>query len=158
MTKRLFLEDLEVGQRFSSKSMTIDAQEITRFARANDPQFFHIDEEAAKDSLFGGLVASGWQTAALTIKLMLDSAEAPFAGGVIGVDAHVSWRQPVRPGDRLRVESEITHIAIVPSRTDRGFATIQATTFNQKDEIVQTITSMLVIFRDPDRPGGAGVT
>ena len=156
MTKKLYFEDLHVGQRLHSKSVTIDAQEIIRFARDNDPQFFHLDEEAAEEGMFHGLVASGWQTAALTIKLLLDSAEPPFAGGVVGADAHVSWKRPVRPGDRLRVESEITHVAASPKRADRGFVAIRATTFNQKDEIVLTIASTLAILRDPARAIGAG--
>lgn len=153
MTKKLYLEDLYVGQRLSSKPVTLDAPAMIRFARDNDPQFFHVDEEAAKDSMFGGLIGSGWQTAALTITLLLQSAEAPFAGGVVGADAHVAWKRPVRPGDSLRVETEITHIASSPKHPDRGFVTIRATTFNQKDEIVQTMTSTMVVFRDPARAG-----
>lgn len=153
MTKFIYFEDLSVGQRFHSASVEMTAEEIIRFARDNDPQFFHVDEEAARDSVFGELVASGWQTAALTVRLILESAEAPFAGGVVGADVHVSWKRPVRPGDRLRIESEITKMVAPSSRPDRGFVTFLTTTFNQDDAPVQTMQSTIVVFRDPARGG-----
>lgn len=149
MKKALYLEDLSVGQRFRAGPVEVGAQEMIRFARDNDPQFFHVDEEAAKGGVFGGLVASGWQTASLTMRLLLEAAAAPFAGGVVGADVQVSWRRPVRPGDRLRIESEI--VEITRSRSNRGFATFRTTTFNQDDKAVQTMTSKLVVFRDPRR-------
>jgi acyl dehydratase len=151
MTRKLYFEDLFVGQRFVSAPYELSAEEIIRFARENDPQFFHVDEEAAKSSLFDGLVASGWQTAALCLRLLLASAEAPFAGGVVGADVHVSWRLPVRPGDRLRLEAEVTGMKPSRSQPDRGFVTMRLLTFNQDEAQVQTIEATMLVFRDPER-------
>lgn len=106
---RLYLEDLAVGRRVASKSVSLSAQEIIRFARDNDPQFFHLDTDAAKHGMLGELVASGWQTAALAVKLLVDSLEAPFVGGAVGADTHVVWRRPVRPGDALQIEAAIAN-------------------------------------------------
>ena len=94
----LYLEDLSEGQIFRSEPRVLAAEEIIRFARDNDPQYFHIDAEAAKASLFGGLVASGWQTAALSMRLLIEGP-APFAGGLVGMGAELSWPKPVRPGE-----------------------------------------------------------
>ena len=97
----LFLDDLHVGQRFSSRSHTIDAAQIKAFAKQFDPQPFHLDEEAAKTTLFGGLAASGWHTMAITMKLLVASG-LPLAVGIIGIGGEVSWPRPTRPGDTLR--------------------------------------------------------
>lgn len=131
--------------------MELTAEDIVRFARENDPQFFHVDDEASRDSIFGGLVASGWQTAARSLRLLLEDAEAPFAGGVVGMDAQISWKRPVRPGARLRIESEITNMVASRSQPDRGFVSFNLTTFDQNDDAVQTITATLIVFRDPAR-------
>jgi acyl dehydratase len=149
MTKKLYLEDLRVGQRLRSKSVTISAQDIIRFARDNDPQYFHLGADAAKDSMFGGLVASGWQTGALSIKLLIDSADPPFAGGLVGVEAHIAWKLPVRPGDSLRVEAEVTRIVHPRRHADRGFVSMNLETYNQRDEVVLTQRVTVVAFRDP---------
>ncbi|MBI5313750.1 MAG: MaoC family dehydratase N-terminal domain-containing protein [Methylocystis sp.] len=153
MTKRLYLEDLRVGQRLRSASVTITAQDIIRFARDSDPQYFHLDEEAAKDSMFGGLVASGWQTGALSVKLLIDSADPPFAGGLVGVEAHIAWKLPVRPGDSLRVEAEVTRIVHPRRYADRGFVSMDMATYNQRGEVVLTQSVTVVAFRDPARAG-----
>ena len=153
MTKRLYLEDLRVGQRLRSASVTITAQDIIRFARDSDPQYFHLDEEAAKDSMFGGLVASGWQTGALSVKLLIDLADPPFAGGLVGVEAHIAWKLPVRPGDSLRVEAEITRIVHPRRYADRGFVSMDMATYNQRGEVVLTQSVTVVAFRDPARAG-----
>ncbi|TLG74031.1 MaoC/PaaZ C-terminal domain-containing protein [Methylocystis sp. B8] len=153
MTKKLYLEDLRVGQRLRSKSVTISAEDIIRFARQNDPQYFHLDEKAAKDSMFGGLVASGWQTGALSIKLLIESADPPFAGGLVGVEAHIAWKLPVRPGDSLRVEAEVTRIVHPRRHRDRGFVSMDMATYNQRDEAVLTQRVTVVAFRDPARAG-----
>jgi len=153
MTTFIYFEDLSVGQRFRSAPAEVTAEEIIRFGRDNDPQFFHVDAEAAKDSVFGGLVASGWQTAALAMRLLLEAADAPFAGGVVGADVRVSWKRPVGPGDRLRIESEITKMVASRTRADRGFVTFSTMTFNQEEALVQTILSTIVVFRDPARSG-----
>lgn len=154
MPKALYLEDLFVGQRFRSGPMEITAEEIIRFARDNDPQFFHVDPEAAKESVFGGLIASGWQTGALSVRLLLGAADAPFAGGVVGADAQVSWKRPVRPGDSLHIDAEITRIVSPRTRADRGFVSFEITTFNQDKAPVQTMQATIVVFRDPARSNG----
>ena len=148
---RFYFDDLSVGQQFRSRSVELTAEDMIRFAREYDPQFFHVDEEAARDSMFGGLVASGWQTAAWSLRLLLGESDATFAGGVVGMEAQISWKRPVRPGARLRIESEITKITASRSQPDRGFVEFRMTTFDQHDVAVQTITATLVVFRDPAR-------
>src|SRR5271166_3305996 len=135
----LFLDDLHVGQRFASASHTIGEGEIKAFAAQFDPQPFHLDGEAAKDTLFGGLAASGWHTAAITMKLMVTGG-APLAGGVIGAGGEIAWPRPTRPGDRLQVESEIVEIAPSRSRPDRGMVTMRSETRNQRGEVVYILT------------------
>jgi acyl dehydratase len=145
MTQGLYLEDLAVGQIFRAGPLAVGAEEMIRFARDYDPQYFHTDPEAAKSSMFGGLVASGWLTAALTMR-MLNEGGAPFADGVIGAGGELAWPRPVRPGDSLRIESEVMKITPSRSRPDRGSVICKTTTFNQKDEVVQTLTAKLIVF------------
>ncbi len=134
----LYLEDFSVGQVFRSEPRVVTLEEMIAFARENDPQYFHIDAEAAKASLFGGLIASGWQTAALSMRLLVEGP-APFAGGLIGMGVELSWPQPVRPGDSIRIEGEVTDIKRSRSRPDRGVVTVTTTTYNQRDEPVQKL-------------------
>ena len=143
---RLYLEDLQVGQRFTSGTHQIDADQIKRFAGEFDPQPFHLDEEAAKGTLFGGLAASGWHTAAITMRLMVESG-LPLAGGIIGGGGEMSWPKPTRPGDVLRVVSEIEEIKPSRSRPDRGMVRVRNETRNQRDEIVQVLIAKLVVPR-----------
>lgn len=151
MTGELYLEDLEVGQRLQAGEIRIAAEDIIRFARDNDPQYFHLDPEAAKSSMFGGLVASGWQTAALSMRLLIERG-APFAGGVIGAGGELAWLRPVRPGDVLRIESEVLKITLSRTHPERGIAVVRTTTYNQRDEPVQILTANLVV---PTRQGRA---
>src|SRR5262247_3636355 len=102
----LFLEDLQVGQRFSSGTHRIDEAQIRAFAAQFDPQPFHLDAEAAKVTPFAGLVASGWHTAAVTMRLLVNGG-LPIAGGIVGAGAELKWPKPVRPGAVLHVESEV---------------------------------------------------
>jgi acyl dehydratase len=148
MTDSLFLDDLHIGQRFSSGSRVLDADEIKRFAGEFDPQPFHLDEEAAATSLFAGLAASGWHTAALTMRLLVGGG-VPLSGGIIGVGGEISWPKPTRPGDELHVVSQV--MAIIPSRSkpDRGILVLRSETRNQRDEVVQVLTSRLVVPRKP---------
>jgi acyl dehydratase len=141
-----FLEDLSVGQRFSSGSHTIDEAQIKAFAAQFDPQPFHLDGEAAKATLFGGLAASGWHTAAITMKLLVASG-LPLMGGIIGSGGEVSWPRPTRPGDTLTVLSEIEEITPSRSRPDRGMIRVRSETRNQHGEIVQILMAKLVVPR-----------
>jgi acyl dehydratase len=147
----LFLEDLHVGQRFSSASHTIDEGQIKAFAAQFDPQPFHLDGEAAKATLFGGLAASGWHTAAITMKLLVESG-LPLRGGIIGSGGELSWPMPTRPGDTLTVVSEIEEVTPSRSRPDRGTIRVRNETRNQHDEIVQILVAKLVV---PRRSGAA---
>ena len=143
-----YLDDLKVGQRFVSGAHTLDADEIKAFAAQFDPQRFHLDEQAAKDTFFGGLVASGWHTASITMKLLVTGG-APLAGGVIGAGGELVWPRPTRPGDILHVESEIIEITPSRSRPERGTVTVRSETLNQRGEIVQAMTAKLVVQRRP---------
>jgi acyl dehydratase len=142
----LFLDDLSVGQRFSSGSHTIDAAQIKAFAAQFDPQPFHLDGEAAKATLFGGLAASGWHTAAITMKLLVESG-LPLMGGIIGSGGEVSWPRPTRPGDTLTVLSEVEEITPSRSRPDRGMIRVRSETRNQDGETVQILIAKLVVPR-----------
>ena len=106
---RLYLDDLQIGQRFASGTHVVDEEQIKAFARQFDPQPFHLDNEAAKNTLLSGLAASGWHTAAITMRLLVESG-MPLAGGIIGVGGELEWPNPTRPGDSLQVESEVLDV------------------------------------------------
>ena len=144
----LYLDDLQVGQRFTSGSVTVEVAAITGFAAQFDPQPFHLDEAAARASLFGGLAASGWHTAALTMRLLVEGG-APIAGGIVGAGGEIAWPRPTRPGDVLTVESEVLAVTPSRSRPDRGMVILRSTTRNQNDEAVQILTARLVVPRKP---------
>jgi len=144
----LYLEDLKVGQRFITGRCVISSDAIKDFARQFDPQPFHLSEEGAKDTLFGGLAASGWHTASLTMRLQVQTGPR-LAGGVIGASSEISWPKPTRPGDELHVESEILAIRPSQSRPGRGILTIRSDTLNQRGEVVQTMTVNLIAQRRP---------
>lgn len=141
---KLYLEDLKVGDRFRSAEHALDVAQIKAFAQQFDPQPFHTDEEAAKNTFFGGLAASGWHTAALTMKLLVESG-VPLADGIIGSGGELHWPRPTRPGDVLHVEGEVT--AIVPSRSKPGRAmvTMHCRTLNQRGEVLQDFSPKLVV-------------
>jgi acyl dehydratase len=143
---RLFLEDLRVGQRFVSGTHRIDEDAIRAFAAEYDPQPFHLDAEAAKATLFEGLMASGWHTAAVTMRLLVGGG-LPIAGGVVGAGAEITWPRPVRPGAVLRVESEILELRPSRSRPERGVAKVRSETRNQHGEVVQVLVATLVVPR-----------
>jgi acyl dehydratase len=135
----LYLEDLAVGMRFASASHLLDVDQIKAFARQFDPQPFHLDEEAAEGSYFGGLAASGWHVAAITMKLLVGDG-AWIAGGFIGAGGDLVWPNPTRPGDVLTVESEIVEIRPSRSRADRGMVVLRMETRNQRGELAQVFT------------------
>jgi len=143
--QRLYLEDLTVGQVFESRTQLVDAEAVKAFAREFDPQPFHLDGEAAKETLFGGLAASGWHTAALTMRLIVESV--PLEGGVIGSGGELSWPRPTMAGDTLRVVTEVLSITPSRSKPERGMLTMRSTTLNQNGEPVQIFTPKLVVQR-----------
>jgi len=145
----LYLDDLSVGQRFVSGTHTMDAAEIRQFAARYDPQPFHLDDAAARGTLFGGLVASGWHTAGTTMRLIVNGG-LPIAGGILGTGGELLWTRPVRPGDTLHVECEVLEVTRSRSKPDRGTAVIRCLTLNQDGETVQSFTPKIVV---PRRPG-----
>jgi acyl dehydratase len=146
---KLYLEDFSVGQVFRSGSRRITEAEIKAFAKEFDPQPFHLDDAAAKATMFGGLAASGWHTMALTMRLLVDGG-APIAGGIIGAGAEeLRWPKPVRPGDELTVESEVLEIRPSRSRPTQGLMKLRSTTFNQNGEPVQIFVANLLVPRKP---------
>ena len=140
----LYLDDLHVGQRFTSGTRTVDEDEIKAFAREYDPQPFHLDHETAKTTIFQGLAASGWHTMGMTMRLLVDGG-APIAGGIVGAGGEINWPRPTRPGDILQVESEVVEIAPSRSRPDRGMVTMRSETKNQRGEVVQVLVAKLVV-------------
>lgn len=148
-----FLDDLSAGQVFVSGSHRIDEEQIKAFAAQFDPQPFHLDDAAAKSTLFGGLAASGWHTAALTMKLLVQSG-APIAGGIVGAGGEIAWPRPTRPGDVLTVYTEVIEVTPSKSRADRGMVTMRSETRNQDGQAVQVSTMKLVV---PRRPGGKAI-
>jgi acyl dehydratase len=146
--RALYLEDLSVGDRFQSGEYALDAAQIKAFASQFDPQPFHTDEEAAKDTFFGGLAASGWHTAALTMKLMVESG-IPLAEGIIGSGGELQWPKPTRPGDVLHVVSEVLDITPSRSKPGRAMVTMRCRTLNQRGEVLQYFTPKLVVHARP---------
>ena len=145
-----YFEDLSVGKRFESGTYPVDAQQIKAFARAWDPQPFHLDEEAAAQTVFGGLVASGWHTVAITMRLLV-TGELRLANGILGLGVEdLRWLKPVRPGDTLRLESEIVEVRPSMSRADHGVVKIRHTTTNQDDAPVLVATSIHLVVRRPE--------
>lgn len=145
LSQALYLEDLHVGQMFKSEAHKIDAQQIKTFAKDFDPQPFHVDEAEAEGTFFAGLAASGWHTASITMRLLVGSI--PIYGGLIGAGAEISWPRATRPGDTLRVETEIIEVKPSRSRPDRGMVTIRSITRNQDGKTVQMMTSRTVVPR-----------
>jgi acyl dehydratase len=144
-----YLEDFSVGQTFRSASLRVDEDAIKRFAAEFDPQPFHLDDSAARESLFGGLAASGWHTAAMTMRLLVESDVQP-AGGIIGAGFdEFRWPRPVRPGDELHIEAEVLDVRPSKSRPEQGMIKLRTTTFNQKNEPVQISVGNLVVPRRP---------
>lgn len=144
--KTHYLDDLQVGQRFTSGTHAVDERQITAFASEFDPQPFHLDGEAAKGSLFGGLAASGWHTAAITMRLNVQGG-LPIAGGIVGLGGELTWPKPTRPGDVLHVESEVLEVKPSRSQPDRGVVTIKSETKNQRGDVVQIVTMKLFVPR-----------
>ena len=145
MTEQLYLEDLHVGQSWVSEPHTIDVEQIKRFAADYDPQPFHLDEAAANNSLFKGLAASGWHTAALTMRMLVESM--PLADGLVGAELQLAWPKPTRPGMTLRVFSEIAEIRPSRSKPDMAIVTMRNETRDQDGEVLQLFTVKMPVFK-----------
>jgi len=144
-----YFEDYAVGQKFGSGTVTVTAERIKSFAREFDPQPFHTDEEAARHTFFGGLVASGWHTAAMTMRLFVESDITPEGGSIGAGGSDLTWPRPVRPGDVLRIESEVIELRPSKSRPDIGVMKVKLTTYNQANEPVQIATPHMIVPRRP---------
>jgi acyl dehydratase len=141
----LYLEDFAVGQKYQSAKIRLDASAIKAFAEQFDPQPAHLDEEAAEATFFAGLAASGWHTAAVTMRLLVDSSLRP-AGGIIGTWAdELKWPRAVRPGDELQAESEVLEVRPSRTRPEHGFVKVRTTTLNQRREPVQVLVMTLMV-------------
>lgn len=144
----LYFEDFKVGDRFRTGDHTLEREELLNFAQQYDPQPFHLDDVAAAASVFGGLAASGWHTAAITIRLLV-AGEPRIAGGIVGrVIEQLEWPRPVRPGDTLRVETEVLDASPSGSRPG-GKLRMLSRTINQEDAVVLAMTALLLV---PSRP------
>ena len=149
----LYLDDLRVGQRFTTGEYELDEERAVAFARDWDPQPFHTDPDAAADSFFGELVASGWHTAAITMRLAVQGL--PIAGGLIGAGGEISWPAPTRPGAVLHVEAEVLEVRPSRSRPDRGMAVVRMETVDREGAVAQVFTVTMVVPRRPSA-GDAG--
>jgi acyl dehydratase len=144
---QLFLEDLSFGQRFKGGPVSLDAESIKAFAAQFDPQYFHLDAAAAKSSLFAGLVASGWHTASLTMRMLVESL--PFAGGTIGTRADLRWPAPVHPGDSLTLETEVLDARPSARMPEFGVVRLLSQTRNQDGVLVMEMTTVVLVQRKP---------
>ncbi|WP_321499652.1 MaoC family dehydratase [Breoghania sp.] len=143
----LYLEDVAIGSKFGSPTYKVGADDIVGFAAEFDPQVFHLDEEGAKETFFGQLVASGWHTASITMRLLVLSDFNP-AGGIVGAGVEeIRWVRPLVPGDALTLE--ITALESIPSQTnpDRGMIRLRVVTLNQRKQTVQVMVPKLVMQR-----------
>ena len=145
---RLYLDDMSVGMKFSSGTYLMDEAGIKAFAQQFDPQPFHLDEAAAQASVFKGLSASGWHTAAVSMRLLILGG-LPFASGAVGLGGDIEWPRPTRPGDVLHVESEIVEIIPSRSKPQQGIVRVRNTTLNQNHEPVQVFTAKILAFKRP---------
>ncbi len=144
----IYLDDIAVGQKFMTGSATLTAAEIKAFAAKFDPQPFHLDEEAARASVFGRLAASGWHTGSLSMRLLVEG-ELSIAGGLIGLGGEITWPRATYAGDTIRVETEVLNVRMSASKPDRGIVTVRNTTLNQNDEVVQLAVVKMLVPRRP---------
>ena len=143
----LYLEDLHVGQRFASPPHLVDEAQIKRFAAEFDPQPFHLSHEGAEGTLFGSLAASGWHTAALTMRMLVEAV--PLADGLVGAELQINWPKPTRPGMELRVFSEVVDIMPSRSKPHMAMVTMRNETRDQDDKVVQVFTVKMPVFKRP---------
>lgn len=143
--ERLYLEDLHVGQRWTSAPHPLDADQIKRFAAEYDPQPFHLSDEGAANSMFGTLAASGWHTMALTMRMLVDSV--PLAGGLIGASTEVAWPRPTRPGMTLQVFSEVVEMKPSRSKPDMSMVTMRSETRDQDGNVLLIFTARMPVYK-----------
>ncbi|MEO8025383.1 MAG: MaoC family dehydratase [Bryobacteraceae bacterium] len=148
---KLYLEDLNIGQSFTSAAYVLEEAAIKAFAAEFDPQPFHLENAAAEASVFKGLAASGWHTTAIAMRLIVDGG-IPLAGGIIGLGADVQWPRPTRPGDVLTLEAEIAEITPSRSKPNQAVVTVRCTMFNQNREPVMYLTPKLLVFKRDSAP------
>jgi acyl dehydratase len=147
--KERYYEDFKLGDIFQSDAFTVSAEAIVEFGQQFDPQMFHLDPKSAERTIVKGLIASGWHTAAVTMRLFVDTMNVP--GGIIGLGVdQLRWPHPVRPGDELRLEIEIVEARLSKSRPGTGIIRIQNVTRNQRDEVVQAFSASAMV---PTRSG-----
>lgn len=144
----LYLEDLSIGQKFTSGTFLVTEEKIKSFAAEFDPQPFHLDDASAQASVFSGLAASGWHTAAIAMRLLVDGG-LPLGNGIIGLGGELAWPKPTRPGDTLHVESEILEIVPSRSKPNQAIVKVRSTTLNQHGEPVHSFTSKCLVFKRP---------
>lgn len=144
--QNLNVSQLNVGDTFESETYTVTKEEIINFAKQYDPQYFHVDEEKAKESLFGELVSSGWLTASISMRLWIESIE--IENGFIGSDVNIKWYNPVKPGDKLKVTSKITEREESESDNDKVKLVFKNKTYNQDDEVVIEQEAHVVGFKN----------
>jgi acyl dehydratase len=145
---KLYLDDLHVGQRFTSGTYRVEEERIKSFAAEFDPQPFHLDDAASQSTIFRGLAASGWHTAAIAMRLLVDGG-LPLANGIIGLGGDLAWPNPTRPGDVLHVESEILEIVPSRSRPNQAVVQVRSTTLNQDGKAVHVFTGKVLVFKRP---------
>ena len=139
----LYLDDFARGQRFDLGTFTLTADEIVAFARAYDPQPFHLSEEGGRASPYGGLIASGWHTGSIMMNLLVEHFISPLSSmGSPGLD-EVRWPRPVRPGDVLRIRVSVIEKRRSVSKPDRGLLRLRQECINQRGETVMSLTSMV---------------
>ena len=149
-TRARWFDDLKVGERFQSEPFAVTEQQIIEFAREFDPQDFHLDRAKAEGSIFKGLSASGWHTAAISMRLFVQTMNCAEGAIGLGVD-EMRWPNPVRPGDVLRVETEIVDLRPSRSKPEFGIVRIRNVTTNQRGEIVQTMFASAMVRRDTSK-------
>ena len=147
----IYFDDLDVGETRSFGSYTVTESEILQFAEQYDPQWFHTDPDRAEsESIYGGLIASGWHTAAMTMRMIVDHhLEDAMALGALGVD-NLRWPNPVFPGETLALETEVVETRVSESRSDRGIVKTDSTTVNQSGEPKMSMTSIVLYARRPE--------
>jgi acyl dehydratase len=150
----LYLEELYVGQRFTSGNYRMDEERIKSFAAEFDPQPFHLDDAAARGTIFNGLSASGWHTAAVAMRLLVTGG-LPLGNGIIGLGGELAWPKPTRPGDTLHVESEVLEIVPSRSKPNQAIVKVKSTTLNQDGEAVHMFTAKVLVFKRPAGAAGA---